>query len=190
MGAFVHFASTDSRSVSYDYLLPLEWELKMSVNGASIIFVYCIYFAVEHIPCTRGVPHLSTVFRAYTASWPYGSHCNGELKAGVTSALHILCRAYVGRTLFPGWRWNRGLLTFSGERLALHAPWLFAAPAVRFATKPSWRAVDALLEIPRQLQAILEISPISTTSERRSVLRRCWPNIVVRWAMQPFYAAL
>jgi hypothetical protein len=99
MGAVVRFAGFDSRSVSYDHRQPLKWELKMSVNGASMIFVYCIYFAVENTPWMLDVLRLSTVIRAFTAFWPYYSHCNGELKVGVTSALH-----FFSEYLFGDWK--------------------------------------------------------------------------------------
>jgi hypothetical protein len=95
--AVICFAGSACRCVTYDRLLQLKRELKMSVNQASTIFVYCIYFAVESTPPRFGVSHLPTGFRALTARWTYYSHCNGELKVGVTSALHILCIVYVGQ---------------------------------------------------------------------------------------------
>jgi hypothetical protein len=80
----------------------------MSVNGASMIFVYCIYFAVENTPCTLGVPHLSTVDRTQLGLCPYYSHCNGELKVGVTSALH-----FFSEYIFCGWKQIGAVIYFA-----------------------------------------------------------------------------
>jgi hypothetical protein len=44
------FEGNARRCATYDHLLQLKCELKMSVNGASIIFVYCKYFGVENTP--------------------------------------------------------------------------------------------------------------------------------------------
>jgi hypothetical protein len=46
IGRAVFFGGIDGLSPACDRHLQLKWELKMSVNGASMIFVDCVYLAI------------------------------------------------------------------------------------------------------------------------------------------------
>ena len=91
IGRAVFFGGIDGLSPAYDRLLQLKSDLKMSVNGASMIFVYCIFFTVEHITCILCVTCLSTVGRAQLRFCPFPLP-----KVGVTYALHIFADSIFG----------------------------------------------------------------------------------------------
>jgi hypothetical protein len=80
----------------------------MSVNGASMIFLYYIYFAIKNAPQMLGIRYSATVVRAQMAFWRYYIHCNGELNVGVTSALH-----FFSEYIFGGWKLMLAVICFT-----------------------------------------------------------------------------